>query len=68
MVVCKQDVQTRHTDDTDALFATYLHPPMLPPDDSPKVSMNLSLHPPMLPQDWSASHEFYDSAGSMQAY
>ena len=57
-----------HNDETDALFATYLPPPMLPPDDSPKVSMNLQLHPPMLPQDWSASHEFYDSSGSMQSY
>ncbi|KAL4242458.1 GATA-type domain-containing protein [Abortiporus biennis] len=55
-----------HQDETDALFATYLHPPMLPPEDSPKVSIG-SLHPPMLPQDWPTTHhDFYDS--SMHTY
>ena len=55
-------------DETDSLFATYLHPPMLPPDESPKMSMgSLQVHPPMLPNDWTnAAHDYYET--TMQAY
>lgn len=66
-------------EDSDALFSAYLHPPMVLPDDSPKVMLG-SLHPPMLPHDWNAAannanvgnnggaennnnNEFYDSNG-----
>ena len=41
----------QHQDMTDALFVAYLHPPMLPPDDSPSMS-SFQLHPPMLPGEW----------------
>ena len=51
----------QHQDETDALFAAYLHPPMLPPDDSPPMS-SLQLHPPMLPGEWKMhGHSEYDS-------
>ncbi|PIL25749.1 transcription factor [Ganoderma sinense ZZ0214-1] len=51
----------QHQDDTDALFAAYLHPPMLPPDDSPPMS-SLQLHPPMISGEWKMSgHAEYDS-------
>ncbi|EPS96354.1 hypothetical protein FOMPIDRAFT_95146 [Fomitopsis schrenkii] len=49
--------------DDDSLFATYLHPPMLPPDDSPAMG-GLQLHPLMVPTEWgkTAGHDsFYDT-------
>lgn len=53
--------------DPEALFATYMHPPMMPPEDSPKMSMgSTQTHPPMLPQDWGNSYDYQDN--SMQSY
>ena len=55
-----------HHDDSDALFATYMHPPMVPPEDSPKCSYgSLQSHPPMVPQEW-GGYEYHDN--TMQAY
>ncbi|OCH87687.1 hypothetical protein OBBRIDRAFT_136546 [Obba rivulosa] len=50
-------------DDADALFATYLHPPMIRTEDSPPMS-SLQLHPPMLPNEWKppGGHvDYYDT-------
>ncbi|KAI0673196.1 hypothetical protein C8Q78DRAFT_969930 [Trametes maxima] len=49
-------------DDTDALFAAYMHPPMISQDDSPPMS-SLQLHPPMLPNEWKVpgQTDMYDS-------
>ena len=59
-------------DDAESLFAAYLHPPMLPPEEgqglgllgSPKSGeggKGGGVHPPMLPQEW-GGYEFHESA------
>ncbi len=51
-----------HALKAEVLLATYLHPPMVPPEDSQKVTMgSLQPHPPMIPQEWSGAYEYHDA-------
>ncbi|KAI0698280.1 hypothetical protein BC835DRAFT_1335490 [Cytidiella melzeri] len=57
-----------HTDETDALFNTYMHPPVMPAaEDSPKVPQG-SPHPPMVPHEWGTAYDFSSHDHAMQAY